>query len=73
MASSRRFEVGVERILDNESNVEATAFFDTTSGRGVGLMSMPLSAFAGTAGDALLSIANQQGGRAACGWSTLAA
>jgi hypothetical protein len=61
MARSRRFEVGVERVLDNDSNVEATAFFDTTSGRGVGLMSMPLSAFSGTAGDALLSIANQQG------------
>ena len=61
MARSRRFEVGVERVLDNVSNVEATAFFDTTSGRGVGLMNMPLSAFSGTAGDALLSIANQEG------------
>jgi len=61
MARSRRFEVGVERILDNDSSVETTAFFDTTSGRGVGLMSMPLSAFSGTAGDALLSVADQQG------------
>ena len=61
MARSRRFEVGVERILDNDSSVETTAFFDTTTGRGVGLMSMPLSAFSGTAGDALLSVANQQG------------
>jgi hypothetical protein len=61
MARSRRFEVGVERILDNDSRIEATAFFDTTSGRGVGLMSMPMSAFSGTAGDALLSVANQQG------------
>jgi hypothetical protein len=61
MARSRRFEVGVERILDNDSNVEATAFFDTTSGRGVGLMSMPLSAFSGAEGDALLNVANQQG------------
>ena len=61
MGRSRRLEVGVERILDNDSNLETTAFFDTTSGHGVGLMSMPLSAFAGAAGDALLSIANQQG------------
>ena len=43
--------------------------FDTTSGRGVGLMSLPLSAFSGTSGDALLSIANQQGGRAASAYS----
>jgi Carboxypeptidase regulatory-like domain len=62
MSRSRRFEFGVERVLDNNSNVEATAFFDTTSGRGVGLMSMPLSAFLGPAGDALLTVANQQGG-----------
>ncbi len=61
MERSRRLEIGIERVLDNESRVEATTFFDTTSGRGVGLMSMPLSAFSGTSGDALLSIANQQG------------
>jgi hypothetical protein len=61
MAQSRRFEVGVERVLDNESSIEATAFFDTTSGRGVGLLSAPLSAFSGTAGDTLISVANQQG------------
>jgi hypothetical protein len=61
MEQSRRLEVGVEHVLDNESRIEATTFFDTTSGRGVGLMSMPLSAFSGTSGDALLNIANQQG------------
>jgi hypothetical protein len=61
MAQSRRFEVGVERVLDNESSVEATAFFDTTSGRGVGLLSAPSSAFSGTAGDTLIGVANQQG------------
>jgi hypothetical protein len=61
MARSRRFEIGAERILDNDSNVEATAFLDTTSGRGVGLMSMPMTAFSGTAGEALTSVANQQG------------
>jgi hypothetical protein len=58
---SHRLEFGVERVLDNSSNVEATAFFDTTSGRGVGLLSGPASAFSGRAGDAFLDIANQQG------------
>ena len=36
---SHRLEFGIERVLDNSSNVEATAFFDTTSGRGVGFLS----------------------------------
>src|ERR1043166_7279276 len=58
---SHRLEFGVERVLDNSSNVEATAFFDTTSGRGVGLLSGPASAFSGRTGDAFLDIANQQG------------
>jgi hypothetical protein len=58
---SHRLEFGVERVLDNSSNVEATAFFDTTSGRGVGLLSGPASAFSGRSGDAFLDIANQQG------------
>ena len=58
---SHRLEFGVERVLDNSSNVEATAFFDTTSGRGVGLLSGPSSAFSGRAGDAFLDVANQQG------------
>lgn len=58
---SHRLEFGIERVLDNNSNVEATAFFDTTSGRGVGLMSFPGSAFSGSAGDAFLHVANQQG------------
>lgn len=58
---SHRLEFGVERVLDNSSNVEATAFFDTTSGRGVGLMSMPSTAFSGEAGDVFASVANQQG------------
>jgi carboxypeptidase family protein len=61
MERSRRFEIGVERVLDNESSVEATAFFDTTTGRGVGLLSTPLSAFSGDSGAALLNVANQQG------------
>jgi hypothetical protein len=61
MERSRRFEFGVERVLDNESSIEATAFFDTTQGRGVGLLTMPLSAFANRNSAALLGVANQEG------------
>ncbi|MGH9907895.1 MAG: carboxypeptidase regulatory-like domain-containing protein [Pyrinomonadaceae bacterium] len=61
MERSRRLEFGVERVLDNNSNVEALAFFDTTSGRGVGFLSTPISAFSGTTGEALIDVANQQG------------
>jgi hypothetical protein len=61
MERSHRLEFGVERVLDNESSVEATAFFDTTSNRGVGFFSMPLSAFSGEGGAPLLSVANQEG------------
>ncbi len=59
---STRLEFGVERILDENSTVEATAFFDTISGRGVGLLSAPLEGLSGEGGAALLDIANQQGG-----------
>jgi hypothetical protein len=58
---SHRLEFGIERVLDNSSNLEASAFFDTTSGRGVGLLSGPASAFTGKAGDAFIDVANQQG------------
>jgi carboxypeptidase family protein len=61
MERSHRLEFGVERVLDNNSNLEATAFFDTTTGRGVGVFSMPLSAFSGEPGEALVRVANQQG------------
>lgn len=62
MERSRRLEFGVERILDNSSSVEATAFFDTTMNRGVGLMSVPLSAFAsGVGAEGLTGIADQEG------------
>jgi hypothetical protein len=37
MNKSRRFEFGVERILDNKSSIEATAFFDSVVGRGINL------------------------------------
>jgi hypothetical protein len=61
MERSSRLEFGVERVMDNQSSVEATAFFDTTSNRGVGIFSAPLSAFSGEAGAPLLNVANQQG------------
>ncbi|HYN24068.1 MAG TPA: hypothetical protein VES69_03385, partial [Pyrinomonadaceae bacterium] len=61
MERSHRLEFGVERVIDNNSNVEATAFFDTTSGRGVGFLSTPLSAFSGTTGEALINVANHEG------------
>ncbi|MEP6635086.1 MAG: carboxypeptidase-like regulatory domain-containing protein [Acidobacteriota bacterium] len=61
MERTHRLEFGVERVLDNSSNMEATAFLDTTAGRGVGFLSTPISTFSGTAGDALINIANQQG------------
>jgi hypothetical protein len=61
MEKTRRFEFGVERALNGESSVEATAFFDTTSGRGLGIMSAPATAFGSEAGAGLINIANQQG------------
>src|SRR5207249_2902874 len=61
MGRSRRLEFGVERALDNNSRVEASAFLDMTSGRGIGLMSMPLSAFSGDTASEIMSIGNQEG------------
>lgn len=61
MGQSRRLEFGVERVLDNRSRVEATAFMDMTSGRGIGLMATPLSAFSGESAAAMLSVTNQEG------------
>ncbi|HWN08288.1 MAG TPA: carboxypeptidase regulatory-like domain-containing protein [Pyrinomonadaceae bacterium] len=61
MERSHRLEFGVERVVDDKSSFEGTAFFDTTVGRGVGLLSTPISAFSGTTGDAMISVANQQG------------
>ena len=61
MGQSRRLEFGVQRVLDNRSNIEASAFMDMTSGRGVGLMAMPLSAFSGEPGLAIAEVANQTG------------
>jgi hypothetical protein len=61
MGQSRRLEFGVQRVLDNRSNVDAAAFLDMTNGRGVGLMAMPLSAFSGDAALPLMNVANQNG------------
>jgi hypothetical protein len=61
MDRSHRLEFGVERVLDNRSNLEGAAFFDTTSGRGVGLLSTPMTAFSGATGEAFINVANQQG------------
>ena len=61
MERSHRLEFGVERVVDNESSFEATAFFDTTTGRGVGFLSTPMTAFSGAIGETFISVANQQG------------
>jgi len=61
MERSHRLEFGIERVIDDKSNLEGLAFFDTTVGRGVGLLSTPMTAFAGSAGDGFISVANQEG------------
>jgi hypothetical protein len=61
MARSRRFEIGLERELSNRSTIEATAFVDMTSGRGVGLLATSLSGFSGDTAVPLIRVANQEG------------
>ncbi len=61
MERSRRFEFGVERVIDDKSTLEGTGFFDTTIGRGVGLLNTPMTAFSGSTGAAFINVANQQG------------
>jgi hypothetical protein len=61
MGQSRRLEFGMQRVLDNRSNIDAAAFLDMTSGRGVGLLALPLSAFSGDAALPMMSVANQSG------------
>lgn len=58
---SHRLEFGVERVLSESSSIEATAFFDTTAGRGVGLLNQPLNSLLNANGEMLLEVANQQG------------
>lgn len=60
MNKSRRFEFGVERVLDDRSSIEAQAFLDTTLSRGVGLTSIPIDAL-DTAGFEEIT-GNQHGG-----------
>ena len=59
MSKSRRLEFGIERVLSNESNIEANVFFDAVSGRGVGLNNISFDALGGESfGD---FVADQQG------------
>ncbi len=60
MNKSRRFEFGVERVLDNRSSVEANVFFDTTFNRGIGLTGLPFDSL-DPAGFSEFTV-NQQGG-----------
>lgn len=57
---SSRLEFGIERVLDNNSSVEANAFFDTALTRGVGLESLAFNSPGGAAFTEL--VGNQQGG-----------
>ena len=43
MNRSTRFELGLERVLDNRSSIDANFFMDATFARGVGIASMPLA------------------------------
>ncbi len=60
MNKSRRFELGVERVLDNNSSLEANAFFDTTLSRGVGFTNMPFDSLDAAGFQEITG--NQQGG-----------
>jgi hypothetical protein len=57
---SRRTEFGIERVLDGRSSIEALAFFDTTTGRGVGIDQM---IFDGIAGPGFEELVAEQNGR----------
>lgn len=59
MQKNTRLEFGIERILDNKSNIEANIFFDTVSGRGVGLTNLPFNSLNGE--NLADFVANQQG------------
>lgn len=56
---SNRFEFGIERVLDNNSSIEANAFFDSTFDRGVGMTSMPFNS--GLGAEFAEFVGNQQG------------
>jgi hypothetical protein len=56
---SSRLEFGLERVLDNKSNIEANVFFDAVNGRGVGLDNLPFDALNGEGFSEF--VVNQQG------------
>lgn len=43
MNRSSRFEIGLERVLDSRSSIDANLFVDATFARGVGFASMPMN------------------------------
>ena len=43
MNRTSRFEVGIERVLDNRSSIDVNFFADATFARGVGFATMPLA------------------------------
>lgn len=57
---SRRIEAGIERVLNNSSSIEAIAFVDTTTGRGLGIEHVVFNA---SAGDAFSEFVSEQSGR----------
>jgi Carboxypeptidase regulatory-like domain len=60
MNKSTRFELGIERVLDNRSSIDANVFFDTTLSRGVGLNALPFDVLNTAAFSDI--VADQQGG-----------
>jgi hypothetical protein len=58
---SHRLEFGIERVLDNSSNVEATAFLRYDERAAVWAFEWTGQRFLGRTGDAFLDVANQQG------------
>lgn len=58
MNKSSRLEFGIERVLDNNSNLEANVFFDTVGSRGVGLNNLAFNDLGNNFSD---FVANQQG------------
>jgi hypothetical protein len=59
MNKNTRLEFGLERVLDNQSSIEANVFFDAVTGRGVGLTNLPLNSLNGESIAGF--VGNQQG------------
>lgn len=55
---SRRYEIGFERVLDEDSSIEAAAFYDVVAGHGIGVLALPLEASPETQ-SALEQVANR--------------